>query len=266
MDQKIFSPSVSTKGPSRQDNNKVEYRKLLARFRQFLAEEDKFYVQLLIRFRTQFELNDTHEALVKAGVISTDPKPESSRNIFPQDKSPPPASESERYSRLNTFVKLLVCLGDIARYREQYNDGRGRPRAGHEYEPAKPAGHKGKKGAQENIRPRNYSRAQAIYEQARLLVPDDGNASHQLAILAAYQKDSFSALLNYYRALCVRQPYDTATNNLNTVLRKALEQFRASRKADQKSEDIRRVPKFRVDRFKEWVVVLHALCYIDPDP
>ena len=109
----------------------------------------------------------------------------------------------------------------------------------------------------------NYSRARVIYEQARLLLPNDGNASHQLAILSSYQKDSFRSLLHYYRALCVQHPYDTASDNLNTVLKKSLDQYRVS-KANQ-GDDSQAVQKIRVDRFLELVVVLHGLWYLDSD-
>lgn len=253
LDQKL---STRTKGTTRQDysgGGPVEHRKLVTRLRQFLGEEEKFYAQLLIRFQIQFELKETHGALVKVGVLSVDPDEvranEGGRNMFPEEEITPCKSAEEHRQRLATFTKLLVCLGDIARYREQYNDGRGRSKGGND--------RKGKRAAQEVIiRPKNYGRAQTMYEQARLLVPDDGNASHQLAILASYQKDSFVSLLHYYRALCVRQPYDTASNNMNTVLKKALEQFR--QRNSKESRD-------RVERYKELVVVLHGFWYLDLD-
>ncbi|KAH8112248.1 hypothetical protein DFH11DRAFT_515324 [Phellopilus nigrolimitatus] len=275
LDRKLFSPAAQTqKSLSRHEHGgggHVEYRKVLQRFRQFLAEEEKFYVQLLIRFRMQFDLTEASPALVKVEILSASsedsPQPDSGRNIFPERRDTPPETSHERVVRLAMFSKLLVCLGDIARYREQYNDGGGRPRAGHEEGSPKKPSRGGKRAGQETlVRPRNYSRAQTIYEQACLLVPDDGNASHQLAILSSYQKDSFGSLLHYYRALCVRQPYDTASENLNTVLKKALDQFRAAKRSSKSAPgDGRLVPKLRVDRFKEWVVVLHGLWFLDSD-
>jgi hypothetical protein len=112
-------------------------------------------------------------------------------------------------------------------------------------------------------RSRNYERAQSCYEQARLLVPSEGNASHQLAILASYKKDGFASLGHYYRALCVRQPYDTASENLGTVLSKALEQWRARAKKKAKEGDqdsaTPLVPWRRGEILKDKEVVLHAL-------
>lgn len=109
-------------------------------------------------------------------------------------------------------------------------------------------------------RPRNYHKAQQCYEQARLLMPHDGNPSHQLAILAFYQKDSFLSLFHYYRALCVRQPYDTASENLGSVLTKALEQwYHRSRRAKEGGSPEELPPRVRVDLFKDRIVVLHAV-------
>ncbi|KAI5120400.1 hypothetical protein M0805_000179 [Coniferiporia weirii] len=273
LDRKLFpSGPQHQKSSSRQDRGgggHVEYRKLLSRFRQFLAEEEKFYIQLLIRFRSQSSLTEVQPALAKVEIVSAGsedtPQSDSGRNVFPEQRAVPPKSSDEREARLATFTKLLVCLGDIARYREQFNEGGGRPRAGHEEGSPRKVGRGGKRSGQESLaRPRNYSRAQTIYEQARLLVPSDGNASHQLAILSSYQKDTFGSLLHYYRALCVRQPYDTASDNLNTVLKKALDQYRAAKRDNNRNvEEVQSVPKLRVDRFKEWIVVLHGLWYLD---
>lgn len=300
LDRKLFAPP----GPNTRDGEKrerdrdrnggghVEYRKLLMRFRQFLAEEERFYTQLLVRFQSQFALGEAARGvLVRAEILQASatslsaptspisahgeyasdeppaPRTETERNLFPEPRDMPPRSEKEREVRLTAFTKLLVCLGDIARYREQYNDGGGRPRAGHE-EGAPRRGRRGARGSNNHgiARPRDYRRAQTIYEQARMLLPDDGNASHQLAILAAYKNDTFAALLHYYRALCIRHPYDTASDNLNVVLKKALDQYKAAKNAGEgKDEETPQVGKLRLDRFKEWVVILHGLWYLDSD-
>lgn len=111
---------------------------------------------------------------------------------------------------------------------------------------------------------RNYDRAQSCYEQARLLVPHDGNPSHQLAILSSYQKDTLSCIVHYYRALCVRSPYETASENLGTVLHKALETYESRgllREAEVQEELATTEtvsPRLRVESFKEKVVILHA--------
>lgn len=274
---------------ARQPNHDVERRKLVSRFRQFLAEEEKFWTQLVLRLRRLFDLHEVQPALLALNLLDPDTivssnVPEASetrdgvmhgasgRNHFqfpPEDPSLlfTPKTSEERESRLAILSKALICLGDIARYRELYTESNGR-RAGHEDGPGR-RGRNRRGGAPDlGPRPRNYDKARQCYEQARMLVPYEGNPSHQLAILSSYQKDSFSSLIHYYRALCVNQPYDTAAANLNTVLTKALEMWRqrTRRERDKSgSNEIQLPPRVRIDLFKERVVVLHALWRVGMD-
>ena len=287
----------------------VEYRKLLQRFRQFLADEEKFWIQLIARIRRIFTLDDAQHILAELGLIPDDtppPLPESGppkRNHFqfPSDAevaavapSLTPTTRDQRESRMAILSKALVCLGDIERYKEQYNEAGGRPRAGHEDGPpaagasGNQKGGRGKKGgagagavnangnsAQAPLMPRmrNYDKAQQCYQQARILLPQDGNPAHQMAILASYQKDVFGSLVHYYRALCVRSPYDTAAENLGTVLSKTLDQWKgrgAKRDREREKEQARgeappMAPRLRVESFKEKLIVLHALWRISPE-
>jgi len=270
----------------RQDvSHVVEHRKLVQRFRQFLAEEEKFWTQLVVRLRRSFALNEATHALVSLGILSEAEEAvrdqpnitESTegvanggaRNHFqfpPEDVSTSlvPTNAADKEGRLAILTKAVVCLGDIARYRELYNESGGRPKAGQEDNaPAKRT--RTRRGGQSAVdlvpRPRDYHKAQQCYEQARLLMPDDGNPSHQLAIIAFYQKDSFASLLHYYRALCVRQPYDTASENLGSVLTRALDQWyhRSRRERNKRVYSKDTPPRVRVELFKERVVVLHAV-------
>lgn len=266
----------------------VEYRKLLQRFRQFLAEEEKFWMQLVLRLRLYFGLDDAQAALTTLGIMPEDEQtpnvdgatyPRRNQHQFPPESDHGanstlvPASASQRESRMAILSKALVCLGDIARYKEQYNEAGGRPRAGHEDGPPAAASGRGGRGRRGGAaganhiplpRLRNYDRAQSCYEQARLLFPHDGNPSHQLAILSSYQKDTLSSIVHYYRALCVRTPYETASENLGTVLSKALEQYKAKgllrdMEAQEELASSGAIsPRLRVEAFKEKVVVLHA--------
>ncbi|KAG6820008.1 hypothetical protein H0H93_006554 [Arthromyces matolae] len=254
----------------------VEHRKLIQRFRQFLADEEKFWGQLVVRLRRSFALDAATPALLALGIISeTDdlaniPEPSEGgvpphgRNHFQfpvEDASTTfTATTPEiKASWLAILSKALVCLGDIARYRELYNESGGRPRAGQE-EGGMGKNRRSRRGQPEEPipRPRNYEKAQQCYEQARLLVPDDGNPSHQLAIIATYKKDSFVSLTHYYRALCVRAPYDTASENLGSVLGKSLESWKTrSRRERDRQEAL--PPRVQVEAFRENIVVLHAL-------
>ena len=100
---------------------------------------------------------------------------------------------------------------------------------------------------------RNYDKAQQRYEQAKLLVPDDGNASHQLAILASYLPDALGSLAHYYRSICVKNPYEPASANMGIHLQKSLQTWNAA-KQDRPPESV----AGRVQLFKLRVVALHA--------
>ncbi|KAJ4489982.1 hypothetical protein J3R30DRAFT_16013 [Lentinula aciculospora] len=255
--------------PQGQPSNKqslhgpVEYRKLLQRFRQFLAEEDKFWTQFVVRYHRSFELTEAHDALVTLGILSetTNAADESNgRNHFqfPNSSSSPPTTSTDRECRLTILSKALVCLGDIARYREQYNEAGGRPKIG----PDDGTRKRSKRGGSivDIPRPRNFEKARTCYEQAKILTPHDGNPSHQLAIIASYQKDSFTSLVHYYRSLCVKHPYETASENMLGLLSRALEQQKVAR-SDLPS-DLAQVPKVRIEEFKRTVVVLHAMWWL----
>lgn len=292
LDRAIQHPPRQSQQSSHHPPRTVEYRKLLQRFRQFLAEEEKFWTQLVLRIRRHFALDDAQPVLTALSIayedeqasapVAADGTASANATRRNQFQFPPeldsgslasaPTTTAQRESRIAILSKALVCLGDIARYKEQYNEAGGRPRAGHEDgPPAASAGRNGRGrrgGGPANHmalpRLRNYDRAQSCYEQARLLLPHDGNPSHQLAILSSYQKDTFSSLVHYYRALCVRQPFDTASENLGTVLSKALDAYKSKglqRERDmqeEKANGISPTPRVRVEAFKEKVVVLHA--------
>ena len=252
----------------------VEHRKLVQRFKQFLADEERFWRQFILRFFRLFDLHEARAALITLslldeageGTTSTgDGIDANGRNHFqfpPRDPSvdSSPKTTEEREARISTLSKALICLGDIARYRELYNESNGRPRAGQDDNIPARRGRNKRGGPPDTVaRPRDYDKAQQCYEQARLLVPHEGNPSHQLAILASYQKDSFSSITHYYRSLCVRQPYDTASENLGTVLMKSLDLWRQKEKVKVGTNDAEVSIRTRVDLLRERIVILHAL-------
>jgi hypothetical protein len=249
----------------------VEYRKLLQRFRQFLAEEEKFWIQLVLRMYRSFDLKEAEPALTSLGLITdtngaaNGAEATGSHNIFPQEPSSAltPSTEAQKESRLSVMNKALICLGDIARYRELYNESGGRPRAGHEAGAPARRGkirRKGNSGIETVAMARNYDRAQQRYEQARLLLPNDGNASHQLAIVASYIPDKLGSLTHYYRALCVKHPFEPAAENMATHMTKTLQIWNRSRQERERMMASTPVSIVnQVDIFKNRVVVLHAL-------
>ncbi|CAD6906533.1 unnamed protein product [Tilletia controversa] len=120
---------------------------------------------------------------------------------------------SNRDRLIENVHKALVCCGDLARYRVQVSD--------------KPVESAAKGGNAKGVaKPTiDYTRASIFYTQARLLLPDNGNPSNQLAVIATSVGDPLSAVHHYYRALCCRVPFETAKPNLETALGKGVEQW-----------------------------------------
>ncbi|EIW80021.1 hypothetical protein CONPUDRAFT_145058 [Coniophora puteana RWD-64-598 SS2] len=331
-------------GHAQGNHGPVEYRKLMQRFRQFLATEEKFWTAFVARCFRSFALQEAATALATLGIL-TDSPPETSnstahaqlpdvvvvsteahqaqhdgttesvdggresrgsggggrgggggggrsQNHFPPEDSSPPAPQSaaERASRIADLSKALVYLGDLARYRELYNESGGRPKAGHEDNAPARRGRNRRRGggggggggsqsgagggSLDNVaRARDYSRAIAFYEQARLLVPSEGNPSNQLAILAQYQRDWFTSLYHHYKALCVRRPFETAADNMRVLLSKQLKLWRDSGRhklvKDGGVSDVAApapVPvPVRLEQFKEQLVLLHASWQLSSD-
>lgn len=288
LDRQIFGPPRQAQQQQQQrqpapQRNVVEYRKLLQRFRQFLAEEEKFWTQLIVRLQRNFAIESAQPALQALGFLTEQEPPPQDPNSprrnqfqFPPESDEVlsdllPANTSQRESRLAIFSKLLVCLGDIARYKEQYNESGGRPRAGHEDGPPAVTPNRGGRGGRRGGAPpalpvlarmRVYDRSVRCYEQSRLLTPHDGNPSHQLAIISSYKRESFESLAHYYRALCVRQPYEPASENMGSVLHRALEQWKGKQargfNPDISPFETIESPRVRVITFQEKIIILHG--------
>ncbi|XP_052182535.1 nonsense-mediated mRNA decay factor SMG7-like [Diospyros lotus] len=90
--------------------------------------------------------------------------------------------------------RFLVCLGDLARYRELY---------------MKP-----------DFQRCNWSVAATYYFRASLVWPDSGNPQNQLALLATYIGDDFLALYHCIRSLAIKEPFPDSWNNLILLFEK----------------------------------------------
>jgi protein SMG7 len=256
----------------------VEYRKVLTRFRQFLSEEEVFWKLFVIRLRSISPEDNLNKALLSLdltpGALEGNGILETVKYMFPPEQEPPhrpTLTAEEQTVRMNLVGKALVCLGDLARYREQYNEGNNRPRAGREDgPPAQRGGHRGRgrgrgqgRGGtivERTARERDYTLAQRYYETAQRLIPSDGNASHQLAILASYKRDSFASLVHYIRSLCVTHPYVPGADNMASMLKKALDAWKVKQKdgRGKVADDPDMLPKDRAARLKDNIVVLHG--------
>jgi hypothetical protein len=256
------------------EHTPVEHRKLVQRFRQFLAEEERFWKHFIFRVRRTYALDDVSDVLRSLEIVPEDAPEDSARPnqiqaLYPPENTatPPPLS---RDSALAILGKALVCLGDLARYREQYNESGGRPRAGQEYGPpaipTRRPGRRGRGGGHAAAiaavpRERDYEYAGRLYEAAQRIVPADGNAYHQLAILANYKGEQFNTLVHYVRSLCVSQPYEPGAMNMDAMLRKALDEWKAEQRLSERERPAaggERSAKDQINALKKNILVLHG--------
>lgn len=136
-------------------------------YKSFLKEATKFYQNLISRMRNFYGVGEA---------------PLSDR------KGDPLKLNKCRYS----CHRFLVCIGDLARYRELCEDI--------------------------DARKRDWSVAAKYYFKAAATWPDSGNPQNQLAVLAKYIGDDFLALYHCIRSLAVKEPFPDARNNLILLL------------------------------------------------
>ncbi|XP_052203021.1 nonsense-mediated mRNA decay factor SMG7-like [Diospyros lotus] len=138
-------------------------------FKSFLLEAIQFYQDLIAKLRRRYGLPEDPLAYEKDG-ISCD-------------------IDSTKFHLCQySCHRLLVCLGDLARYRELCK----------KLDFQKP----------------DWSVAATYYFKAALVWPDSGNPQNQLALLATYVGDDFLALYHCIRSLAVKEPFPDAWNNL----------------------------------------------------
>uniref|UniRef100_A0A7N0TK28 Uncharacterized protein n=1 Tax=Kalanchoe fedtschenkoi TaxID=63787 RepID=A0A7N0TK28_KALFE len=140
-------------------------------FRLFLTEATKFYQDLLLKVRRRYGFLEE-----KSGVAV--------------------AVQSEATVRKCQFMchRFLICIGDLARYKELHDNSDGRTR--------------------------NWSVAATYYMKATVIWPDGGNSQNQLALLATYVGDEFLALFHCIRSLAVKEPFPDAWSNLMLLFEK----------------------------------------------
>ncbi|XP_022139980.1 protein SMG7L isoform X2 [Momordica charantia] len=157
---------VITKNPNDVQRSSSNY---IAEFRLFLLEATKFYQKVISKIREYYGL-PKEGLLYKAFGVS--------KGINPKKK------------KKCQFLchRLLVCLGDLARYMEQHE---------------KPDLHSHK-----------WLAAATHYLEATMVWPDSGNPQNQLAVLATYVNDQFLAMYHCARSSAVKEPFPDAWDNL----------------------------------------------------
>ncbi|WRX28057.1 DNA/RNA-binding domain [Theobroma cacao] len=154
---------TSVMAPSCADDKHVEG------FKSFLLKATEFYKNLIVKIRSHYGLPQESSLYKRGGsAASVEPK---------------------KLQKCHFLChRFLVCLGDLARYMEQYD----------------------KSGVQKH----NWSVAATYYLEATTIWPDSGNPQNQLAVLATYVGDEFLALYHCVRSLAVKEPFPDAQNNL----------------------------------------------------
>ncbi|KAL5576723.1 hypothetical protein UlMin_018422 [Ulmus minor] len=169
------SSGESTKLGIQQNTNHIEG------FRRFLSEAIEFYQNLIVKIRKCHNLPGG-SMFCEKGSTSVEP---------------------QRLQKCQFLChRFLVCLGDLARYREQYE---------------KP-----------KVQEHNWSVAASHYMEATAIWPDSGNPQNQLAVLATYVGDEFLALYHCIRSLAVKEPFPDARDNLIVLLERNRSSFSES--------------------------------------
>lgn len=137
-------------------------------FKSFLSEATEFYQNLIVKIRKCYSHSED-SLLYKKDGTSTSFEPKMQKCQF-------------------LCHRFLVCLGDLARYREQYE--------------------------KLDVQKPNWSVAASHYLEATMIWPDSGNPQNQLAVLATYVGDEFLALYHCVRSLAVKEPFPDALDNL----------------------------------------------------
>lgn len=164
---KKISTSESTKSGELHDTKHVEGFKL------FLSEATEFYRNLIVKIKRCYGLPEESSFDRKGGNTSS--------------------YEPKKIKKCQFLChRFLVCLGDLARYREQYQKS--------------------------DMQNHNWSMAAIHYMEATVIWPDSGNPQNQLAVLAIYVGDEFLALYHCIRSLAVKEPFPDAWDNLVLLL------------------------------------------------
>lgn len=161
---------------SRRDDEKVgpvARRKLVQGFRNFLAAEEQFWSDFLVQLAVSFEVKEALPCLRALGISSS--QLGSERLVENSSDHQTPLDTQQKLQSHQRAILLchraLICYGDLARYRELYNDKGGKGQEN------------GKAQAQVQAEgdhvPPKWAKAAEAYHQARLLVPDNGGWLHQ---------------------------------------------------------------------------------------
>ncbi|KAF3923917.1 hypothetical protein AA313_de0201446 [Arthrobotrys entomopaga] len=210
----------ATKKNTTAGGKQVELRKMYAYFTKFVKMATKYYRSLVQRLISHFGLNQLKFVAqeFKFEIDPTDTKKDFSSDI--------------KNVALFLCYENLLHLGDLSRYRENHG----------EPDPRKPDS-------------RNWGPAKGYYALARKVLPTHPKAFNQLAVLAQYEQNHFTAIYYLYRSLLAEEPdeatHETTLGNLKICFTKIIKDRAAQ---EQTSEEITSI-------FSRY----HAYCFISQD-
>ncbi|GMP74630.1 hypothetical protein CsSME_00032000 [Camellia sinensis var. sinensis] len=147
----------------------------MERFKVFLSEATEFYQDLITKLRRRYELPE-------------DP-------LFYENHDISCVVDPAKLRKCQfSCHRFLVCLGDLARYRELCK--------------------------KLDFPRHDWSVAATYYFKATLVWPDSGNPQNQLALLATYVGDDYIAVYHCIRSLAIKEPFPDAWNNLILLFEK----------------------------------------------
>eukprot|EP01027_Heterolobosea_sp_BB2_P010046 GEZU01014792.1.p1 GENE.GEZU01014792.1~~GEZU01014792.1.p1 ORF type:complete len:355 (-),score=75.97 GEZU01014792.1:16-1080(-) len=150
--------------------SKEQLHAVCSSFRSFLEESSAYYESLYQKMKSHYNVNEAENTI----------------------RSSQSGDASVLKCAVLSLHKILIVLGDLARYRELYNESH----------------------------TKDWSAARAFYFRALELQPTNGNPHNQLAVLATYQEDECEAIYRYFRSLAVKKPFISARDNLTLLFEK----------------------------------------------
>lgn len=145
-------------------------RKLIHSFRQFLGQEQDRFRILLGRLAADLSPSD----LDRLRPLGIDVDLDDAELQAKADRSEE-EMKRDRARAIPLAHKALICYGDLARYRELYNEsGSSKRDVAGDAGASQRGGKRGKVDAALDKKSRNWSKAAECYHQARVLIPDNG--------------------------------------------------------------------------------------------
>lgn len=161
---------------------------LNGQFRVFLTDTTGFYMKLILKLFAIHGLKAMEAAFFRAFRTEIVPLSTVEKAALP----PAGRSAEEKEGAAQAIFRLLIFLGDLARYRTFYL-GLQRP---------------------------EYSVALHFYRMASFFSPDWGNPHNQIAVIATYRNDDFDAVHSYLWSIVVARPFPTSKDNIGILLRR----------------------------------------------